>query len=152
MAISFSTDPMTWNDIFTRCPHIGESVLKSLDLESALACQEVSANWKTFVKSPRVFGRLKKEIKEEDVTLHLAALEGKIHTAKMVLSMGLGDANQIYSCFRYIDGRQFHLDLTPLHAAVLMGHEEMIRYLISKGGDVNKHLYFRLVLVFWDFL
>ena len=94
---------------------------------------------------------MEKAIKEEDVTLHLAALEGKIHTAKMVLSMGLGDVNQIYFCFRYIDGRQFHLDLTPLHAAVLMGHEEMIRYLISKGGDVNKHLYFRLVMVFWDF-
>ena len=64
--------------------------------------------------------------KAPDISIHVAAVEGKIEAVKQHLAAGT-DVNA------KIEGDEW----TPLHSAAFNGHKEIVELLISEGADVN---------------
>ena len=107
-----------------------EIIFFSLDYESFKTCKEVSNSWNKLLTSES-FKKMGKSVFREDIEreLHQASEDGNLKELRSILSSGMADVN----C---IGGRD---DATPLHYASTKGHREVVKLLLDRGADPNKH-------------
>ena len=113
-------------------PHILEIILFSLDYESYHACFKVSKAWKELLTSDNfqrkgkyVFGE---DVSEDETKLWNASRDGVIEEVRRLLSYGILNVN----CVR-LGNRA-----TPLCAAAIYGHKEVVKILLEQGANYNK--------------
>ena len=116
-------------------PHIVEKIFFSLDYESYKNCMKVNSEWADLLTSERyetkakVMFRVKiweyeRQRREYERQLQRAARNNDVDQARRILESGMVDVD----C-GWIYG------YTPLFEAVTKGHQEMARFLVSKGAD-----------------
>jgi len=112
-----------------------ENIFFSLDYESYKNCMEVNSEWADLLTSERFKTKAKvvfrEEIflEEEKRNLLNAARTNDTDEAERILANGLVDVdctNDEYQRF------------TPLVEAVIKGHKEMARFLVSQGADSRR--------------
>ena len=119
----------------TNFPHIFENIFFSLDYDSYKNCMKVNSEWADVLTSERYKTKAKvvfrEEIFLEEETRKLlnAARTNDTDEAERILANGLIDVD----CTN-----DEHRRFTPLVEAVIKGHKEMARFLVSQGADSGR--------------
>ena len=119
----------------TNFPHIFENIFFSLDYNSYKNCLKVNSEWADVLTSERYKTKAKvvfrEEIFLEEETRKLlnAARTNDTDEAERILANGLIDVD----CTN-----DEHRRFTPLVEAVIKGHKEMARFLVSQGADSGR--------------
>ena len=119
----------------TNFPHIFENIFFSLDYDSYKNCMKVNSEWADVLTSERYKTKAKvvfrEEIFLEEETRKLlnAARTNDTDEAERILANGLIDVD----CTN-----NEHRRFTPLVEAVIKGHKEMARFLVSQGADSRR--------------
>ena len=125
-------DACALEKLFSRnVPHILEMIFFSLDYESYKKCCEVSHTWNEILTSKQ-YVRIGKsvfrdEILEDETQLWIASKKGDAAKVKRIISTRMLDINK----------KSLSSGWSPLYAAAVFGHKEVVQLLLESGAEVN---------------